>query len=608
MRRLIIILCCLAATSLRPAPLRAQPDPVDPPEAGPAIAAFNQVESMVREWRTADDGPAFPSCRAASITLRLGGEVVGRAAEVAQTEEARAGVVLAALRAALADAEPRLRIPRDALYESTRRDLARQLTVSLQLAGEFIPIQPKDAAEAMAMVEAGVEGVAARLGDRTAAVFPERMLTTQSEPGATLASLVGRLAQDPILAVEPLSKLARDRGAVFYRFRVTHLAQASPRDTPVFLTRCTKYIPLTQLDEQSLRLWAERLAANLLSRPWTSDGKYGLAGTIDPISGRSLSPHAGPYEQALAAYAIMSFRGIANAQWRDINTPQVDAWLENIARHLAALEPEETDPSADPAAAAMVLLVLERLLVQPPSGSVSGGEKSMVNPVMVDLKKRCMTTVQDSVDGRSPVSDGQLALALFAAQSSSGTKVDPAAIRALYLRLGPGKLPAAMPWLGWADLNTESATHEPAIGALRDLRAVIWGHQLRPETLPPSQHDLAGGILFTSSPQPMPTWHTARPLAFIATMLGSEKLTENREVAGELSRLLLSLRFLRQLTAGEAECFMYENPDRAQGGVRASLWDQRMPIEATAMTLITVSETIRSLDAIRTRQPVQQDK
>jgi len=79
-----------------------------------------------------------------------------------------------------------------------------------------------------------------------------------------------------------------------------------------------------------------------------------------------------------------------------------------------------------------------------------------------------------------------------------------------------------------------------------------------------------------------------------AAMLGDPALTPEGERPRELARLLPTLRFLRQLSAGEAESRLYPNPERASGAVRLALWDQRQPPEATAMTLIAVTETVRA--------------
>jgi hypothetical protein len=159
-----------------------------------------------------------------------------------------------------------------------------------------------------------------------------------------------------------------------------------------------------------------------------------------------------------------------------------------------------------------------------------------------------------------------------------------------------------MPWLGWADVALHRSGELPAAVALREMRSQLWAHQLKAQDLSADDPDLAGGIVFTTNRQPLPTWQAARPLAFVATMLGDPRLTEEQEVAGETVRLLEALRYLRQLTASEAEAHLYKDPARAIGGVRASVFDQRMPPEATAMTLMTVCETIKSLEAIKARR------
>src|SRR5207249_4098581 len=92
------------------------------------------------------------------------------------------------------------------------------------------------------------------------------------------------------------------------------------------------------------------------------------------------------------------------------------------------------------------------------------------------------------------------------------------------------------------------------------------------------------------------TWNTARPLAFGATMLADQRLTGDKERGLELARVLAGLRFLRQLEADDATAWMYPNRSRALGGVRSAPWDQRMPPDASAMSLLAVCETMKYLD------------
>ncbi len=79
-----------------------------------------------------------------------------------------------------------------------------------------------------------------------------------------------------------------------------------------------------------------------------------------------------------------------------------------------------------------------------------------------------------------------------------------------------------------------------------------------------------------------------------AAMLGVPGLTPANERPGELARLLPTLRFLRQLSVEEGEARLYPNPQRAMSGVRLALWDHRQPIEATAMTLLAVTDTLEA--------------
>ena len=56
-----------------------------------------------------------------------------------------------------------------------------------------------------------------------------------------------------------------------------------------------------------------------------------------------------------------------------------------------------------------------------------------------------------------------------------------------------------------------------------------------------------------------------------------------------------------QLTAEERLGHMYATPGPAIGGVRASLWDQSMPLTASALGLLTLTDTLESLEAIGAR-------
>jgi hypothetical protein len=349
-------------------------------------------------------------------------------------------------------------------------------------------------------------------------------------------------------------------------------------------------VPQSEITDRSLREWGAGLA-DYLSR---NTGR-----AVPPAMEESWLPPFDVSERALAALARVHFS----------ETATTDMSLRRSAREAAgrildALSAGEID-AGGPAAASWTWAALRALSVEKESGT----------PRRATFD-RCAAAIEACAPRLGQITVPQRSLVVWAlarrdVTSATRLRSTDAAVRSGFRDVSAGALVGLMPWLGWAELTYARFQPEPAAPselpsavALREMRSLVWKHQLRAEDLPPDQQDLAGGIVFASSKhgQVLPTWQVARPLAFIATMLGDERLTEEKEVPAELSRLLASLRFLRQLTAGEAEGHMYANPALAMGGVRASVFDQRMPPEATALTLMTVCETLQSLENIRARQ------
>jgi hypothetical protein len=181
------------------------------------------------------------------------------------------------------------------------------------------------------------------------------------------------------------------------------------------------------------------------------------------------------------------------------------------------------------------------------------------------------------------------------------------AVRRVYRDTPEGELVSQMPWLGWAELRLASLKGQddvPAAVSLRQMRKLVWEHQIGPLDESATEQkggglDLVGGIVFAAhapGAPARPTWQAARPLAFLATMLGEPRLTGPAERNLELARLLAGLRFVRQLEADDTTAWMYPNRSRSLGGVRAAPWDQRMPLDASAMSLLFVCETLKYLE------------
>src|SRR5262245_52519008 len=100
-----------------------------------------------------------------------------------------------------------------------------------------------------------------------------------------------------------------------------------------------------------------------------------------------------------------------------------------------------------------------------------------------------------------------------------------------------------MPWHAEAELLLARGDETiPAAAAQRDMRDQVWQHQLSDVDAGTDGQDLVGGIVFTAATNPLPTWTTAKPLAFLAQTLADERLTERDKRLIQLARQLAGLR------------------------------------------------------------------
>jgi len=114
--------------------------------------------------------------------------------------------------------------------------------------------------------------------------------------------------------------------------------------------------------------------------------------------------------------------------------------------------------------------------------------------------------------------------------------------------------------------------------------------------------DVVGGMVnINRGPKqaPKPTWRTAHGLLTLAYGL------PNPAIVAEDQRLLLQIdgafvgRFLGQLTFRKSGCYYVRNDDAVLGCVRASLWDNRVAIAPTAMSLLAICEFQSAVNAVQ---------
>ncbi|HED53877.1 MAG TPA: hypothetical protein ENJ00_06715 [Phycisphaerales bacterium] len=543
-----------------------------PPSAMEMLAAYDLVEPWVRSMHVPDDATG-PEVVGACVTLRFDGRVVG----IGTVFGAGKASLPESARLAIAQARERLPIVDDAMYAERLRLAASQITLSLEVAGRGVPVEAESYAQVSMGFDPGIDGVALRIGDYAGAVFPAEMLWTSQEAGGALSRLVSGMTGDATLAMKPLKELREGADVGVLRFRVQHLAQLKPGGHPEFLHRGGRIVPDDAVrTTEGLRTWMEGLASYLIAQR--------DVGVYLPVNDVVRSGPT-PLQRGLRMYALQRFaalnpdselaEGAREASGADANRI-LTAWDDGV-------------PVGVPAIALLAGALDQGLVVDDESA----------------VRERVRKALFEASYSIESVPDPERPMVLWGLASLGEFERAKAIVSVCRQTDSPGDLVGRMPWLGWAELRLVGDSELPSAVALREMRQTMWRFQLTPGDVGPEGGDLVGGIVFTRSRLPLPTWQASRPLAFTATMLGDPRLTGSRELPEQMTRLLGSLRFQRQLSADESNGWMYRSPERWRWGIRSAVWDQQMPIEASAMALLTVGETLSSLDRLTANQSVK---
>jgi hypothetical protein len=540
--------------------------------------AFNAARRWVSNWDVPEDPPTEgPRCAGVAVTLRLLGEIVGRGVDTS----GRPDSLWRAARAALREAQQRLPIDNDALAEQRRRELASEVVLSVELAAELLPLRAATYDEIDATVSPGLDAIAVRLAERTEMIFPDSMLAGRTTPGDAAASLVGRLLRDPAKGLridrdaQP-ARVSERHGLSFFRVRVLHVRQASGQAAGLFMHRGGRVVETSELNAVGLRDFAQGIASHLLLRRWPGSEPFGLRAQYNPIADRFEAPIAGPAEQAMVVLALRRASqtpGIAS----DLAARCAEA-ASALETSLADLAKGETPPWEDAAASLLFLAVL-------PQGDLAAP--------LAEAMQRCLQTARQ---------DPPLALASLLALSSRLTSPDQAraTLDAVYTASPEGSLAQHMPWVVLAERRlAPDALPAPSRDTLRAFRDKAYAFALPSEAVGEEGRDLVGGFVFPGARSPLPTAQSARVVAGLAAILRDRSLTPDAELPTELVRILPTVRFLRQLAGDDAHAGLFRNPANARFGIRTSPFDQNMPGEASALTLLALCDILDAVDRLR---------
>ncbi len=571
------------------------------PLAGPAptdaMAAWHTVQGWLHEWGAPDDATSIdpPGITGACVTIRLDNLVLARAQEFSED-----GLALyRAAREAIAQARARAPVQRADDVDDRLRMLVPSLALDVQFAGALIPLLGDSFDEAALTVGPGLDGVAARAGDRLRGHFPATMLAQNATPSSALVVVAADALSEAVnLPGRDVKALREHRSLVLYRFPTLHLAQIAPSREPEFLTRGARVIPPTDITRSSLVEFALHLAQNLSSRV---DEQGRLSGPYEPWSDSVSTPLASLAEQGLTAFALARHAASPTTNAANALLSARAAW--SLIDGMGGVENWEIDPTG----AAGFLIALEAARPRP----------TFIDPARApadEVKWGAIKSISNSfLNGawQGELSPAARALITFASARVTNHNAElltpekaEAMLRSLLVETPPAQLVSLTPWLVWAELSLAPADASiPSTTALQEMRALVWKHQVSLSDTATIAPDLLGGIVFTSGPTPLPTWQTARPLPALASMLADARLTSAEDRPSEFAKLLLSLRFLRQLSADDRVVHLFRNPARARWGVREALWNHRQPADATALALLSVLETLRATQPQAPRKP-----
>ena len=549
LRFLLMVLCLVAAWSTPRELQAAPPDPV------PCLQAFYEV----RNWLDQDRFPRLdaegsevevPGASAVSVLLRLDGRVVGRGLDTKSDSRAVRRAAGRALSQALGD-----RVIRE-LPESVRDAAGSRLALEIEFAGTPQPIVASTLGSAATRIQAGMDGILLKRGDRIAIAMPGRLLATGTAE-ATSSTLL-RLIDEVGLPPRDLEELRRIDSLELARFPTMRIGQPEPTAEPGVRRRSGPVISPVSLDLQSLEDLHARLndrllrwrppadprenASNLESRPWFGD--------FDPISNRHV-PFEAPLPDRLLATWALAASGDDSIGPDDLSIPEADLLDAKIADLglLASLALGDQE---------RIQAWLAVVQSHPPKNQ----------PVALARRAAALTGVESPL-----VSDEEALAAHLAAWEACGSV---------------SEILAGFDWLSIAEARLadrlESTPSARAV-SLRAIRDALLTRQVQ-------DGDDAGGIPLLANARQSIDVRNLRPMLAMAVLAGipGEEADATARARRGLSGLL---RLLQQLMMSEEEAADFAGGDQGLHGVSVGLANPRQPLAATATASLMLDHLIR---------------
>lgn len=572
--------------------LVAQPAAADPPDAATAATAWVAGRSWIDDGRVPSEGSenaaiSLPGVRATSVTLRVGGQVVGSGEEFASDPEAlrrTIGRAIAGLAEHAATSWPPDLAP----------SLRRQVTLEIDLLGEPEPLLGATFALAAERVEPGAEGLALRRGDRWFVAYPGRLLATNlaGDPERTLRGL----AKEAGLPGLELDELVRLDSIGLYRLPSTRLVQFHADADPVEVVRSRPLVLRRGADAALVESMASGLLAHLEAglvrvdrpedegaTPVSSAAGLGLRGDYDPIADRSRPLVAGPFEQAMVAVALARLAAVSPVH-AEAARPLAVRLLADLAIVDAVEDPLESSPEA--LAAVALAAAIDPPLAESAPPALLAQARTLVRSASLDG-----VAFESLPAGRRAIIAASLAAMHRRGEDVGTVEEVRARLAAAWRATDPAVRLGLLPWFALADRACPGAFPTRELQAARERLLEI--------QIDDPASDLDGGFDLAEGAVPRADARSLVPATGLAIMLGEVRLTpiDADETSRQAFRRAASahrraIRFLAQLSVREPFDGTFRNPPAARGGVSASPWDARQGVLTEAMATWLLAESI----------------
>jgi len=611
-----------------------------------AKAVYQQADQWIKDDNVARDLSARPllvsGVVAVRVTLRFGGLTLATADALGNTDKPQAPVDLRELTARATelalvkyhDARDRSFSRPDGVAPNAKDKSKAEpkaniipLDLDLQIAhspvGILLPANasPKAIYYQFAPGYHGLRLLSTATPPVTAMIWPANAIASNLRPDSQITQLLADAGYGPQDVMNMPAKIGRDGGPRLQRMEVIHLVRPFDGQPLAQLTRGNEIIPLDAVDMGTVESMAKRLSSHLTTRIIQEGPQPGtLTGTYLPTSDRYDPIEATPADTAIAGYALArraARLGKADSNGLEyLNTKEkARVILDQLRSSLVKLKPTEGDAEAK----ALLLLTL----VEVDYLAELKADRDKLGAALVNLPVSKGWFVNPA--SRSTVSPAQQAIILAAltglyeqTRDEKLAGVIEAGMDTLWgSSLDVVDLVTAMPWMTSAAvkmhrLNLATQTDEGLRARERQrwsqrVEAVLkLSQSLRSKKLvssPPKigPTDVVGGydlISETSDGAPAPDWRSAHVLAFLASINREPELVEGVKPHQMIYETTMTVRFLAQLMLDEPSMYYVRGARKdAINAVRLALWDNRLEVRPSAVTLLAITQLQETLGA-----------